>query len=184
MRKRPITKEAIFDYVYAVLHDPIYRKKYATDLSRNFPRVPFYSDFWWWSDAGRRLVDLHINYESVEPYPLVREDVADAEGTDGARPKCVLRADKSAGVIYVDGETTLRGLPSVVWEYRLGNRSALEWVLEQYKEKLSSDPTMRGGLSNYQFGDYKEFVIVLLSQIATLSVRTQEIVGSMLNAPR
>ncbi len=69
---RPITKESIFHYVYGVLHDPIYREKYAQNLRREFPRIPFYSDFWQWADWGTTLMDLHIGYETVEPWPLPR----------------------------------------------------------------------------------------------------------------
>ena len=63
--KRPITKEAIFHYVYGVLHDPVYREKYAINLKREFPRIPFYADFWKWSDWGEELMNLHIGYETV-----------------------------------------------------------------------------------------------------------------------
>ena len=65
--KRSIDKEAIFHYVYGVLHDPVYREKYALNLKREFPRIPFYSDFWQWADWGKELMDLHIGYDSVAP---------------------------------------------------------------------------------------------------------------------
>lgn len=75
------TKEAIFHYVYAVLHDPLYREKYAQNLKREFPRIPLYgtlrADFWRWADWGRALMELHIGYETVEPWPLVRTDAPD-----------------------------------------------------------------------------------------------------------
>jgi len=71
-KAQPITKEAIFHYVYAVLHDPQYREKYAQNLKREFPRIPFYADFWQWADWGRALMDLHIDYESVAAWPLQR----------------------------------------------------------------------------------------------------------------
>ncbi len=64
-----ITKDAIFHYVYGVLHDPIYREKYALNLKREFPRIPFYADFWRWADWGEKLMALHIGYETVEPWP-------------------------------------------------------------------------------------------------------------------
>ena len=67
---RAITKDAIFHYVYGVLHDPIYREKYAINLKREFPRIPFYPDFWQWAEWGEKLMALHIGYESVEPWPL------------------------------------------------------------------------------------------------------------------
>lgn len=69
-----LNKEDVFHYVYAVLHHPAYRTKYELNLKREFPRVPLYEDFWQWAAWGKRLMDLHINYESVEPYPLERYD--------------------------------------------------------------------------------------------------------------
>ena len=77
-QKRLITKEDIFHYVYAVLHDPVYREQYALNLRREFPRLPFYADFWPWAGWGEKLMDLHIGYETVEPWPLQRLDVPDA----------------------------------------------------------------------------------------------------------
>jgi predicted helicase len=75
---KAVTKEAIFFYVYAVLHDPAYREKYALDLRRDFPRVPLHDDFWRWVERGKALADLHVGYEAAEPFPLVRTDVTDA----------------------------------------------------------------------------------------------------------
>ena len=65
-----ITKENIFHYVYAVLHNPAYRKKYELNLKREFPRIPFYEDFKQWAAWGKSLMNLHINYETVKPYEL------------------------------------------------------------------------------------------------------------------
>jgi predicted helicase len=72
--KFPITKSAIFYYVYAILHDPIYRERYALNLKREFPRIPFYSDFWCWARWGEQLMALHTGYESAKPWPLKRID--------------------------------------------------------------------------------------------------------------
>ena len=173
--KRPITKEAIFHYVYGVLHDPIYREKYALNLKREFPRIPFYPDFWRWADWGRELMDLHIGYATVEPYPLQRVDLPDP----GYPPKVLLKADPDNGRIVLDSQTTLLGVPPEVWQYRLGNRSALEWILDQYKESKPKDPTLRARFDVYRFSAYKEQVIDLLKRIATVSLRTQEIINAM-----
>src|SRR5207247_8370024 len=67
-----ISKQDIFHYVYAVLHHPAYRAKYEINLKREFPRIPFYEDFRQWAEWGKKLMELHLNYESVEPYPLER----------------------------------------------------------------------------------------------------------------
>ena len=115
-----ISAEDIFAYTYAVLHDPAYREKYAVDLLREFPRLPFYDDFPAWVDMGQRLLDLHIGFESVEPFGLAREDL------DIDAKRVILRADKEAGVIRLDDQTRLTGVPESAWRYRLGSRSALE----------------------------------------------------------
>ncbi len=175
----PITKEAIFHYVYAVLHDPVYREKYAQNLKRDFPRIPFHPDFKQWAAWGKELMDLHLGYESVEPFPLTRADLPD----DGHPPKALLKADKDGGRILVDSRTTLSGIPPEAWDYRLGNRSALEWILDQYKEKKPKDPTIRERFNTYRFADYKEKVIDLLARVTTVSLRTTAIVSAMPSAP-
>ncbi len=90
-----------------------------------------------------------------------------------------LRADKERGVIVLDERTTLAGVPPEAWEYRLGSRSALEWVLDQYKEKKPRDPTIRERFNTYRFADHKEKVIDLLQRVCTVSVRTTEVVEGM-----
>lgn len=180
-----ITKQDIFHYVYGVLHDPVYREKYALNLKREFPRIPFYPDFWTWAGWGKRLMDLHIGYETVEPWPLQRLDTADEKArAAGVSPKTVLKADKDAGIIRLDGETTLSGIPPEVWTYRLGNRSGLEWILDQYKEKTPKDPTIREKFNTYRFADYKEKVVDLLMRVTRVSVETVAITEAMKSARR
>ena len=152
-----ITAEDIFAYTYAVLHDPVYRHGYRVDLLREFPRLPFYRDFDVWVKMGRELLDLHIGFETVEPYPLERVDQSGKAG----RP--LLRADKERGTIILDEKTTLTGVPPDAWRYVLGNRSALEWVLDQYKERKPRDPTIAEKFNTYRFADHKERVIDLLA---------------------
>ncbi len=184
-RKKPITKDAIFHYVYGVLHDPVYRETYAINLKRDFPRVPFYPDFWKWAEWGERLMDLHINYESVEPWPLERLDVPDDKAREAdVAPKAMLKADTDNGIIRLDSETTLSGVPERAWDYRLGNRSALHWILDQYKEKKPRDQTIREKFNTYRFADYKEQVVDLLMRVTRVSVETVEIVDAMRGAKR
>ena len=99
-------------------------------------------------------------------------------------PKALLKADKDAGRIQLDSETTLSGIPPEAWDYKLGNRSALEWILDQYKEKKPKDPTIREKFDTYRFADYKEKVVDLLMRVTTVSVRTVEIMRQMQVASR
>jgi predicted helicase len=203
-RKTPITKDDIFHYVYAVLHDPVYRETYALNLRREFPRVPFYPDFARWAAWGRTLMDLHIGYEALEPWPLRRTDLpmhggeplkkgkskdlfekkaAPSAKREADTPKPRLKADKDHGIIALDTQTQLSGVPPEAWAYRLGNRSAVEWVLDQHKEKKPSDPTIREKFDTYRFADHKERVIDLLGRVTRVSVETVGITEAMRALP-
>ena len=172
--ERDITERDIFHYTYAVLHDPVYREKYALNLKREFPRVPFYEDFAQWAMWGERLMDLHLNYETVEPYPLRRLDRERV-----TKPKPRLKADKEAGQIVVDTKTTLSGVPPEAWAYVLGTRTALEWVLERHRERQPRDLTVREKFNTYRLADHKERLIDLLMRVTTVSVETARITKAM-----
>ncbi len=176
--EREITREDIFHYVYAVLHSPHYRRKYEQNLKRDFPRVPFYADFAEWAAWGQELMRLHMGYESVEPFPLVREDKPLRAGTP-LPLKSKLKAGKAKGEIAVDESTALTGIPAEAWEYKLGNRSALEWVCDQYRDYTPSDPTIREKFHTYRFADHKEQVIALLQRVCRVSVETVRITRAM-----
>ena len=166
-----ITDADIFAYIYAMLHDPAYEQRYDVDLRREFPRVYFQPDFAWWAQQGQALLDLHLGFESIEPWPLERQD------KHGVKPgRAILRAEFAGNRIVLDEQTTLTGVPNEVWWYKLGSRTAVEWVLDQYKERKPRDPTIRERFNTYWFADHKERVIDLLARLCTVSVRTVEIV--------
>jgi predicted helicase len=163
-----------------VLYNPTYREKYALNLKRELPRIPFYTDFWQWAEWGEKLMALHIGYETVEPWPLKRIDTPDKKSRKaGLAPRAMLKADKEAGNIQLDSETQLTGVPREAWNYKLGNRSALEWILDQFKEKTPKDPTIREKFNAYRFADQKERVIDLLKRVTRVSVGTMKIIEAM-----
>ena len=134
---------------------------------------------------GEELMNLHIGYEKLAPAKVRRADKVDEKLKEtGASPKVILKADKEAGRIVLDSETTLSEVPAEAWEYKLGNRCALEWILDQYKEKKPKDPTIREKFNTYRFADYKEKVIDLLLRVTAVSVRTVEITKAMGKAVR
>ena len=181
--KLEVTKDAIFAYCYAVLHDPVYREKYALNLKREFPRIPFYPDFAQWVEWGETLLDLHIDYEKVDPYPLERVDTPNPKRAEGSHPKpklkSVLAEGAKTGSVVVDEDTQITGIPAGAWDYRLGNRSAIDWVLDQHKEKKPRDPTIREKFNTYRFADYKESMIDLLAKVVRVSVETNAITDAM-----
>jgi predicted helicase len=169
-----ISKDDIFAYCYAALHDPVFRETHAADLRREFPRVPLHPDFTRWRDWGQILVDLHIGYEKAKPYKLTRTDTP---GKGAATVK--LRSLPDQGAVLVDSETQLSGIPPEAWTYRLGNRSSIDWVLDQHKEKTPRDQTIRAKFNTYKFADHKEDMIKLLAKVVTVSLETVKITDAM-----
>ena len=180
-----LTRDGIFAYVYSALHDPLWRETYAINLKREFPRIPLHPHFGLWAGWGQRLLDLHIGYEGVEPWPVTRRDTPDDRArAAGLAPKVILKSDPAAGTVTLDSETVLSGIPAAAWDYRLGNRSAIDWVLDQHREKTPKDPTIRAKFNTYRFADHKERVAGLLARVVRVSVETMEIVAEIAAARR
>jgi predicted helicase/very-short-patch-repair endonuclease len=170
---RSITKLDIFHYIYALLHHPTYRERYAANLRRELPRIPFAKDFWAFAEAGKKLATLHVEYEKQKQYKL--EVVESKVGHLNYRvEKMKLSKDKKT-LIYNDF-FTLGGIPKEAFEYRLGNRSALEWIIDQYQ--VSTDK--RSGITNDpNRNDDPEYIMRLIDQVITVSVETVKIVKSL-----
>lgn len=173
-KTKKIKKSDIFNYTYAALFNPTYREKYALNLKRDFPRLPYYEDFFQWAEWGKQLINLHLNFENIPPFEL-KEEVLDYK----ANPKPKLRSVKEQGIIVIDENTQVSGIPLTAWEYKLGNRSALDWLLDQYKESKSKDATIAEKFSTYKLNDYKPKLINLIGKICTVSVKTMEIFALM-----
>ena len=169
-----ISKDDIFAYCYAALHDPIFRETHAADLRREFPRVPLNDNFVQWCDWGKAFLKLHIDYEKAKPYRLTRTDTP-----GNLAPVTKLRSLPDQGTVIVDSETQITGIPPEAWTYRLGNRSAIDWVLDQHKEKTPRDPTIRAKFNTYRFADHKEEMIKLLAKVVTVSLETVKITDAM-----
>jgi predicted helicase len=168
-----ISKWVIFHYVYAILHHPQYRRKYAANLRRELPRIPFAPDFHGFAKAGARLADLHVNYEKQTEYPLQRLESKDVP-LNWRVEKMKLSKDKTQ-LVYNDF-LILGGIPPEVFDYRLGNRSALDWIVDQYQ--VSTDK--RSGIVNDpNRPDDPEYIVRLIGQVITVSLETVKIVRSL-----
>ena len=126
------------------------------------------------------MLDLHIGYAEQDPWLVKRSDVPDEKArAAGVAPKPILKAEPDDGVIRIDTETTLSDIPREAFAYKLGNRSGLAWILDQYKEKTPRDPTIREKFNTYRFADYKEHVIDLITRVTRVSVETVAITREM-----
>ncbi|MDN4641118.1 DEAD/DEAH box helicase family protein [Agreia sp. PsM10] len=178
-----VTADDVFFAVYGLLHSPDYRTEFAADLKKMLPRIPELADpadFWAFSAAGRALSELHLSYESVEPYPVtvtgaVTNDLYVTKMKFGGKPGAW---DKTT--VKVTDSITVTGIPEEAHEYMLGSRSAIEWVLDRYQvtthkaSGIKNDPNDWGR----EHGE-PLYILDLLKRIVTVSVETVKIVNSL-----
>jgi predicted helicase len=156
-----------------VLHHPEYRERYAVNLRRELPRIPYAADFWDFAKAGALLAELHVSYEQQPEYSLERIENAN-EFPNYRVDKMRLGKDKSS--LRYNAFLTLNGIPPETFDYRLGNRSALEWVIDQYQ--ISTDK--RSGIPNDpNRPSDPEYIVHLIGQVVTVSLETLKIVNSL-----
>ena len=169
-----ITKWDIFHYNYGLLHHPDYCEKYQMNLKRDLPHIPFAEDFWGFANAGAQLADLHVNYESVPKYDGLNYIETPGMTVDWRVEKMKLSKDKTQ-LVYNDF-LTLDGIPAEAYDYRLGNRSALEWVVDQYRVKTDK----RSGIVNDPNREAEpRYIVDLIARVTTVSLKTVEIVKNL-----
>ena len=174
-----VSKWDIFHYVYAMLHHPQYRERYAENLKRELPRIPLLGkqeDFALCVRVGKQLMELHLNYEQVVEYPLKWIENRDVPVNWRVEK---MRLSPAKDSLVVNEWLTLANIPPACYQYRLGNRSALEWVIDQYsvsKDKRSeivSDPNRE---------DEPEYIVRLVGRVVTVSVETVKLVDELAGA--
>lgn len=190
-----VTKEDIFYYVYGFLHCPSYRETFANDLKKMLPRLPLVEkpdDFWAFSKAGRELAELHLNYEQV---PASKEVVVDWHNMlpgmmDADTPEKLYRVtqmrfgkrgkDKDKSVIEYNQFITLRNIPLRAYDYVVNGKSAIEWIMERYCDKVDSKSGIRNDANQWgiEHGNPK-YPFELLQSIITLSLKTLDIIDNL-----
>ena len=176
-----ITKWDIFHYVYGLLHHPDYRERYQANLKRELPRIPFAPDtgsesstnFWRFAKAGQRLSEIHVGYEDMPEYPLTFIETPDMP-LDWRVEKMRFPKDKTQ-IVYNDF-LTLDGIPPKALAYRLGNRSALEWIIDQYRVK---EDKRSGIIKDPNREDDPQYIVKLIGKVITVSLETVEIVKGL-----
>ena len=173
-RDNTISKWNIFHYTYGLLHHPEYRERYQENLKRDLPHIPFAEDFWGFANAGARLADIHVNYESQPEYDKLNPIETPGMQVDLSVERMRFFKDKTQ--LKYNDYLTLEGIPLEVFDYRLGNRSALEWVVDQYRVKVDK----RSGIKNDpNRAEDPEYILRLIGQIVTVSLETMAIVSAL-----
>jgi predicted helicase len=176
-----VSKWDIFHYVYGMLHHPQYRERYAENLKRELPRIPLLKEkdaFETCVRVGKQLMELHLHYEEVPEYPLQWVENRDVP-VNWYVEKMRLTPDKNT--LVVNEWLTLAGIPQDCFAYRLGNRSALEWVIDQYQ--VSTDK--RSGItSDPNRLDDEQYIVRLVGKVVTVSVETVKLVEELARSVR
>jgi predicted helicase len=183
-----VTKDDIFYYVYGVLHSEQYRTTFVADLKRMLPRVPLAasaSDLATFAEAGRQLSDLHVSYESVEPYPLAEQAPFSADPWETFRVEKMRWADKSTktAIVY-NRHVTLGDIPAEAHRYMLGSRSALEWLIDRYQVKTDKDSGIVNNPNDWCREHHDpRYIVDLVKRITRVSVDTMRIIDSLPSLP-
>lgn len=176
-----VTKEDIFYYVYSFLHSKEYRESFANDLNKMLPRIPLVEevkDFWAFSNAGRKLADLHLNYESLAPFPDVKV-IGDDTGFYKVEKMRFPKKGQTDTIIY-NSHITLTNIPSKAYEYVVNGKSAIDWVIERYQVTVNKDSGIKNDPNDWaKEVSNPRYILDLLLSVINVSVQTVDIVNGL-----
>jgi predicted helicase len=176
-----ISKEDLFWYVYGILHSPEYKERFASDLKKMLPRIPFAGDFWAFSRAGRELGQWHLNYETVEPYPLTEEskrlvmEAGDYRVLKMTFGKKDGKPDKT--VIIYNANLILRDIPLEAYAYVVNGKSAIEWIMERYAVTVDKASGIRNDPNDWS--DDPRYIVDLLKRVVRVSLESVRLVAEL-----
>ncbi len=178
---KSVSKEDIFYYVYGFLHCKEYRETFAADLKKMLPRLPLVervADFWAFSKAGRQLAELHLNYETVAPYPHVT--VSGDDGQTYTVEKMRFPKKEQKDTIIYNSHITVSNIPARAYGYMVNGKSAIEWVMERYQVTVHKESGIKNDPNDWaaETGNPR-YILDLLLSIINVSVQTVDIVNSL-----
>ncbi len=184
-----ISKEDVFYYVYGLLHSPYYRERYADNLSKELPRIPAVKtakDFWHFSKAGRDLAELHLNYETVKPYPVKmvvsgKTALTDADYRVEKMKYAKTGKDKDLTTMIYNHRITLTGIPLEAYDYVVNGKPALDWVVERQCVKTDKDSGIVNDANDWAIDTMHnpKYPLELFMRVITVSVETMKIVKGL-----
>ena len=179
-RTNAITKEDIFYYVYGFLHSEDYRKQFAADLKKMLPRLPLVDnavDFKAFSEAGRKLADLHLNYEKR---PKPEQVIVERNADDYIVEKMKFKSKQDKSVIIYNNHITIKNIPLEAYDYVVNGRSAIEWIMERYQVKIDKASEIKNDPNDWakEHND-PTYILDLLLSVITVSIETMKIVKDL-----
>jgi predicted helicase len=163
-----------------VLHSPEYKQRFAADLKKMLPRIPFVQDFWAFSQARRELAQWHLNYETVQPYALTESvPLLDTEDLYRVQKMSFGKKGKDTDktVIHYNSHITLSGIPLKAYAYIVNGKPALEWIMERYAVTIDKDSGIQNNPNDWS--DNPRYIIDLVKRIVRVSIETVNIVNRL-----
>ena len=189
-----LTADHLFYYVYGVLHMPAYRSKYAANLQKELPRIPVptrLEDFWALVRAGQQLADLHVNYDTVEPWPIEFEKggwvpcpgFADMDWFRVGKPMRHPRRGKAKDTtrVHYNDNITVSGIPEEVYGYMVNGKPAIAWVMERQRVKTDKDSRIVNDANRFALETMHDpaYPLKLLARVIRVSIETLRIVNQL-----
>lgn len=173
---KTIDSQAIFDYVYGLFHSAEYRSKYKNNLAKEMPRIPFMRDFWGYSRIGKRLIELHLNYESAPAY----DGLTINKKKDDYRVTKIrfLSKERRDTIIYNDS-IVIEGIPLETYSYVVNGRSPIEWVMDQYQYSVDAESGIVDDPNLYDESKGGKYIFDLLLSLITVSLETLKLVEQL-----
>ena len=185
-RTNKITKDEIFYYVYGIFHAPSYKKQFANDLSKMLPRIPYAPDFHAFSDAGKALAELHLNYETCEQYPNLKVEPIKPQLFWEEKPEHFLLGKRAMrykdknkkDILIINEHVMLTGIPEEAHHYVVNGRTPLEWFINRYK---ITPPEKNNGILNDANAWFKNprDLITAIERIIHVSVESTHIIKQL-----
>ena len=182
-----ITKDVIFDYVYGILHAPSYCEQFANDLSKMIPHIPYAPNFTVFADAGYKLAELHLNYETCEQYPLKIEfpnisspptNFEDADPNLFRLTEKVMKfIDAQKRILAINDNVRITNIPEDSWGYAVNGRTPLEWFIDRYYIKTDKDSGIVNDPNGW-FADPRDLVTAI-KRIVYVSVESARIIDNL-----
>lgn len=188
-----ISKQDLFYYIYGILHSPDYRERYADNLSKELPRIPRVctaADFWHFSKAGRDLAALHLDYETVDKYPLTIEAKGPLTDADYRveKMKFAKKKDPDTGksindrsIVIYNNKITMSGIPEAAWDYVVNGKAALDWVMERQAVRVDKASGIVNDANDWAIEtmDDPKYPLELFQRVVFVSLETQKIINAL-----
>ena len=180
--KDKATAENIFAYCHAVLSSPKYQKEYEENLKIDYPRIPIYKNFDRFVELGKRLIKLQTEFENFDCRNEEIQLKIEKDFKYMPEDFSMIKLNKEKGIIIFDGKNRIENIPKKAFDYKIGTRSALDWIIDYYKPKklnpqkeLHHKTLIENGLNSYDYKNIREYLFELIPKVIEISVETVDI---------